>query len=179
MRLSPLPIGGGSILLEGEDVLAAGKARLRELRGGRMSMIFQEPMTALNPVHRVGEQVIELLRAHKWKGNWVSPEERVQQLFADVQLPDPGRLMNAYPHQLSGGQRQRVMIAMALAMEPALLIADEPTTALDVTTQAQILELLREQQSKRGTGVLFITSGERRVGKESVRKCRYRGSPCH
>jgi len=157
MRLSPLPVGGGQILLEGEDVLAAGRSRLRELRGSRMSMIFQEPMTALNPVHRVGEQVIELLRTHRWRGRGVSVEERVQQLFADVQLPDPERLMNAYPHQLSGGQRQRVMIAMALALEPALLIADEPTTALDVTTQAQILELLRELQRKRGTGVLFIT----------------------
>ncbi|WP_341703777.1 ABC transporter ATP-binding protein [Ferrovibrio sp.] len=157
MRLNTLPVSAAQVLLEGEDVLAAGKARLRDLRGSRMSMIFQEPMTALNPVHRVGEQVIELLRTHKWKGRGVSPEERVQQLFADVHLPDPARLMNAYPHQLSGGQRQRVMIAMALALEPALLIADEPTTALDVTTQAQILELLRELQRKRGTGVLFIT----------------------
>jgi peptide/nickel transport system ATP-binding protein len=157
MRLNPLPIGGGAITLEGEDVLAAGKKRLRDLRGSRMSMIFQEPMTALNPVHRVGEQVVELLRTHRWKGRGVSAEERVQQLFADVHLPDPARLMQAYPHQLSGGQRQRVMIAMALALEPALLIADEPTTALDVTTQAQILALLRELQRKRGTGVLFIT----------------------
>ncbi len=157
MGLGALPVVGGEVLLEGENLLAASKTRLRELRGSRMAMIFQEPMTALNPVHRVGEQVAEMLRQHGWKGRGVSIEERVQQLFQDVHLPDPERLAQAFPHQLSGGQRQRVMIAMALALEPALLIADEPTTALDVTTQAQILSLLKELQRKRGTGVLFIT----------------------
>jgi peptide/nickel transport system ATP-binding protein len=157
MGLGALPVVGGEILLEGENLLAASKSRLRQLRGSRMAMIFQEPMTALNPVHRVGDQVAEMLRAHGWKGRGVSIEERVQQLFTDVHLPDPERLAKAFPHQLSGGQRQRVMIAMALALEPALLIADEPTTALDVTTQAQILSLLKELQQKRGTGVLFIT----------------------
>ncbi|WP_430397151.1 ABC transporter ATP-binding protein [Ferrovibrio sp.] len=157
MGLGALPVVGGEILLEGENLLAASKTRLRELRGSRMAMIFQEPMTALNPVHRVGEQVAEMLRQHGWKGHGVSIEERVLQLFQDVHLPDPERLAKAFPHQLSGGQRQRVMIAMALALEPALLIADEPTTALDVTTQAQILSLLKELQRKRGTGVLFIT----------------------
>ncbi|MBP7669840.1 MAG: ABC transporter ATP-binding protein [Ferrovibrio sp.] len=157
MGLGALPVVGGEILLEGENLLAASKTRLRELRGSRMAMIFQEPMTALNPVHRVGEQVAEMLRQHGWKGRGVSIEERVLQLFQDVHLPDPERLAQAFPHQLSGGQRQRVMIAMALALEPALLIADEPTTALDVTTQAQILSLLKELQRKRGTGVLFIT----------------------
>jgi len=157
MGLGALPVVGGEILLEGENLLAASKTRLRELRGSRMAMIFQEPMTALNPVHRVGEQVAEMLHQHGWKGRGVSIEERVLQLFQDVHLPDPERLAQAFPHQLSGGQRQRVMIAMALALEPALLIADEPTTALDVTTQAQILSLLKELQRKRGTGVLFIT----------------------
>ncbi|MCY3879294.1 MAG: ABC transporter ATP-binding protein [Rhodobacteraceae bacterium] len=146
----------GSVRLEGEDLLTLPDKRLRALRGERMSMIFQEPMTALNPVVRVGAQIAEMLEIH----TRLSPTERrarVLAALADVQLPEPERLADCYPHQLSGGQRQRIMIAMALALEPALLIADEPTTALDVTTQARILQLIKDLQSSRGMGVLFIT----------------------
>jgi peptide/nickel transport system ATP-binding protein len=146
----------GSILLEGESILDSAPARLRELRGMRMSMIFQEPMTSLNPVMKVGDQIEEVLQIH----TSLSERERrarVLDIMNAVHLPDPGRIVNAYPHQISGGQRQRIMIASALVLDPALLIADEPTTALDVTTQAQILRLIREMQQRRGTGVLFIT----------------------
>jgi peptide/nickel transport system ATP-binding protein len=149
-----LKITQGSIRLVGEELTRASKARLRALRGSRMSMIFQEPMTALNPVHPVGRQIAEVLRCHNWKGD---AKKRVLDLMADVRLPDPDGIYHAYPHQLSGGQRQRVMIAMALILDPVLLIADEPTTALDVTTQAQILALLKDLRTEHGTGVLFIT----------------------
>lgn len=151
-----LPVSDGRILLEGEDITHAPLSRLRELRATRMSMIFQEPMTALNPVMRCGEQIDEVLRAH----TTLSESERKKKIIAmieEVSLPDPERMFRAFPHQLSGGQRQRIMIAMALVLEPVLLIADEPTTALDVTTQAQILHLISELQRKHGTGVLFIT----------------------
>jgi len=151
-----LPVTEGKILLEGEDITHAPLSRLRELRATRMSMIFQEPMTALNPVMRCGEQIDEVLRAH----TTLSESERKKKILAiieEVALPDPERMFQAFPHQLSGGQRQRIMIAMALVLEPVLLIADEPTTALDVTTQAQILHLISELQRKHGTGVLFIT----------------------
>jgi len=146
----------GSIRLEGEDLLSATPQRLRALRGDRMAMIFQEPMTALNPVLTIGDQIEEVLRIHTELG----PEERrarVIDMMASMRLPDPERIHASYPHQISGGQRQRVMIAAALVLDPALLIADEPTTALDVTTQAQILKLIKELQGRRGTGVLFIT----------------------
>ncbi len=151
-----LTVAGGAIVLEGEDITKAPLDRLRELRAARMSMIFQEPMTALNPVMRCGDQIDEVLRTH----TTLAPGARrakILDIVREVHLPDPARIVASYPHQLSGGQRQRIMIAMALVLEPALLIADEPTTALDVTTQAQILRLVRELQAKHGTGVLFIT----------------------
>ncbi|HRO60482.1 MAG TPA: ABC transporter ATP-binding protein, partial [Burkholderiaceae bacterium] len=151
-----LPVLGGQILLQGEDITHASEARLRELRCVRMSMIFQEPMTALNPVMRCGDQIDEVLRTHT-NLDARARRQRVRQAIEDVGLPDPDRMVDSYPHQLSGGQRQRVMIAMALILEPLLLIADEPTTALDVTTQAQILRLIEALQQRHGTGVLFIT----------------------
>ena len=146
----------GRILLAGEDLLQATPERLRSLRGARMGMIFQEPMTALNPVMTCGAQIDELLVQHRR----MSFDERrtlVLEMFERVRLPDPQGVYSAYPHQISGGQRQRIMIAMALILKPALLIADEPTTALDVTTQAEILRLIRELQRETGTAVLFIT----------------------
>jgi len=151
-----LPVTSGQILLQGEDITHAPLARLRELRATRMSMIFQEPMTALNPVMTCGDQIDEVLRQH----TPMSAEQRrakVLEIVREVLLPDPERIIASYPHQLSGGQRQRIMIAMALVLDPVLLIADEPTTALDVTTQAQILKLVLDLQKRHGTGVLFIT----------------------
>ena len=151
-----LRIETGEILVQGEGTVGASEARLRELRCTRMGMIFQEPMTALNPVMRCGAQIDEVLRRHT-RLSAREREARILEMIGEVHLPDPERMYASFPHQLSGGQRQRIMIAMALIMQPALLIADEPTTALDVTTQAQILKLLREIQRKRGAGVLFIT----------------------
>ncbi|MGH8709230.1 MAG: ATP-binding cassette domain-containing protein, partial [Burkholderiales bacterium] len=151
-----LPVTGGRVLLEGEDITRAPRQRLRELRATRMSMIFQEPMTALNPVMTCGDQIDEVLREH----TQLAPDERrakILDIVREVALPEPERIVASYPHQLSGGQRQRIMIAMALVLEPVLLIADEPTTALDVTTQAQILTLIRDLQQRHGMGVLFIT----------------------
>ena len=151
-----LRITGGSITFEGRDLLTLDERGWRSLRGRSIAMIFQEPMTALNPVMRIGDQIAEMFEAHGLLGA-AERQARVIELAREVGLPDPPSIVRAYPHQLSGGQRQRAMIAMALALEPAVLVADEPTTALDVTTQAQILKLIRDLQRKRGMSVLFIT----------------------
>jgi peptide/nickel transport system ATP-binding protein len=158
MRLLATPPAhhSGQVLLDGTDLLALPDAAMRRVRGERIGMIFQEPMTALNPVLKVGFQVAEGLRLHRAMGRRAARDEAVR-LLAEVGIPAPERRAGEYPHQLSGGMRQRVMIAMALACDPALLIADEPTTALDVTVQAQILDLVRDQRTRRGTAVILIT----------------------
>ena len=147
----------GVIRFEGQDLLRATPAQMRAVRGARIGMVFQEPMTALNPLMRVGEQIAEVLRVHGQAPGFGQLAGRVAPMLEAVGLPEPERMLRAYPHTLSGGQRQRVVIAMALALEPAILIADEPTTALDVTTQMQVLQLIRSIQRRRGMGVLFIT----------------------
>src|SRR5476649_995204 len=147
---------GGSIRLVGEELLADSDRRLRQLRATTMAMIFQEPMTALNPVVPVGRQIDEVLRVHT-DLDARARRIRILEMMEQVRLPEVERIFSSYPHRLSGGQRQRIMIAMALVLEPKLLIADEPTTALDVTTQKQILTLIRDLQKDRGTAVLFIT----------------------
>ena len=160
MGLLPKPAGrvaGGRILLNGEDLLHLPKDAMQRIRGRRISMIFQEPMTALNPVQRVGRQLIEMLRLHGDVGTRRALRERAVELLAEVGIPAPDRRLDDYPHQLSGGMRQRVLIAIALACRPDVLIADEPTTALDVTIQAQILELIERLQQQRGMSVIFIT----------------------
>ena len=146
----------GKILFKGQDILTASEDELRKVRGNDITMIFQEPMTSLNPLHTIEKQIAEILELHKGMSGKAA-RERVIELLTQVGIHDPETRLNAYPHQMSGGQRQRVMIAMALANEPELLIADEPTTALDVTVQAQILELLKELQEKNGLSMLFIT----------------------
>ncbi|MEW6644833.1 MAG: ABC transporter ATP-binding protein [Pseudomonadota bacterium] len=158
MRLLPaeFSVTGGSILLGDEDVLAAAPQRLRQLRGNAMSMIFQEPMTALNPLYTVGDQIGEVLRLHRGLGRTDARTQTLALLKA-VQIPAAEQRVDAFPHQLSGGMRQRVMIAMALACKPKLLIADEPTTALDVTVQAQIFDLLAQLQDDTETAVVLIT----------------------
>jgi peptide/nickel transport system ATP-binding protein len=159
MRLVPDPPGrivGGSAVLEGTDLLGIDEARMRAIRGNRISMIFQEPMTSLNPVMTVGQQITEVIRLHRTMTRKEAWKQAVEMLRL-VRIPVPERRAHEYPHQLSGGMRQRAMIAMALACRPALLIADEPTTALDVTIQAQILALVLELQKELGMGLILIT----------------------
>ena len=159
LRMVPSPpgrISAGRVLLEGEDLLQASRKRIGSIRGKDMAMIFQEPMTSLNPVYTVGNQIVETIRRHEK----LSRDEALAQgieLLRTVQIPAPERRIHEYPHQLSGGMRQRVMIAMSLACNPKVLIADEPTTALDVTVQAQIFDLLKEIQATRGTSIILIT----------------------
>jgi peptide/nickel transport system ATP-binding protein len=159
MRLIPSPparIVSGRIMFDGEDVVALDDARLRALRGNAMAMIYQDPMTTLNPVFSVGEQIAESVRLHRDASRGAALERAVEMLEL-VGIPDPARCAASYPHQLSGGMRQRAVIAMALACHPKLLIADEPTTALDVTIQAQILDLMRRLQQELGTAIILIT----------------------
>ncbi|KAA1052869.1 ABC transporter ATP-binding protein [Azospirillum argentinense] len=158
LGLVPPPgrVTGGTVRLEGRDLLALDEAALRRVRGARISMIFQEPMTALNPVLTVGEQIMEAILEHEPVSRKAA-RERTLALLERVRIPDPERRFAEYPHRLSGGMRQRVMIAMALAGAPAVLVADEPTTALDVTIQAQILSLIDELRREQGTAVVFIT----------------------
>ena len=159
MRLIPENNGKieqGSINFEGHELAQASKLEMQHLRGNRMAMIFQEPMTALNPVYTVGEQIAEVLRLHEGLSRKAAHAKAVSMLDK-VHIPDPEARAACYPHELSGGMRQRVMIAMSLACNPKLLIADEPTTALDVTIQAQVLRLMRQLQEELGTAIIFIT----------------------
>ena len=152
----PGQIVNGRIFFEGQDLLTLSERDMRSVRGARISLIFQEPMTALNPVMRVGDQVAEALTAHSM-ANRTEARRRAVELLDAVRIPDPIRRVRDYPHQLSGGMRQRVMIAIALACRPPLIIADEPTTALDVTIQAQVLDLLRELKERFNLALLLIT----------------------
>ncbi|MDX8476996.1 ABC transporter ATP-binding protein [Mesorhizobium sp. VK24D] len=173
LKLLPYPSAShpsGRILFHGADLLSANEKTLRGVRGNKITMIFQEPMTSLNPLHTIEQQIVEVLKLHQGLGDRQA-RARVLELLTEVGIRDPQKRLDAYPHQLSGGQRQRVMIAMALANEPELLIADEPTTALDVTVQAQILELLAKLKSRKGMSMLFITHDLGIVRKIADRVC--------
>jgi oligopeptide transport system ATP-binding protein len=159
LRLIPYPPGvivGGEIIFKGEDLLQASERRMRQIRGNRIAMVFQEPMTSLNPVLTVGRQMSELLELHR-KMNKKTAREECIRLLQLVGIPDPQRRIKAHPHEFSGGMQQRIMIAMALSCNPELLIADEPTTSLDVTVQAQLLEIIAKLRSDFGTAVILIT----------------------
>jgi len=149
-------INGGSIRFDGMDLLTLPEKDRRAIMGNRMAMIFQEPMTSLNPVYRIGDQIIENLRQHQSISNSAA-RERVVELLTLVRIPNPSERIDSFPHQMSGGQRQRVMIAMALSCEPKLLIADEPTTALDVTVQKEVLDLMADLQKRMGTAIVLIS----------------------
>ncbi len=159
MRLVPNPgrVAAGRVLLDGRDLQALSMSEMRDVRGRDVAMIFQEPMTSLNPVHSIGFQIIEAMRAHDPRAPERELHDRAIEALRRVRIPAAEKRLDDYPHQLSGGMRQRVMIAMALACRPRLLIADEPTTALDVTVQAQILDLLRELQAETGMSIILIT----------------------
>jgi len=160
MRIIPSPPGkitGGKVLFHDEDLVAASDKRMQKIRGNKIAMIFQEPMSALNPVFTVGWQIDESLRLHQKDLNKAQRAKRVLEMLRKVKIPSPEQRVKEYPHQLSGGMRQRVMIAMALACNPEILIADEPTTALDVTIQAQVLRLIADLKSDLGTAVILIT----------------------
>ena len=159
MRLIPTPPGkfeSGRIFFKGQDLLQASEAEMQSIRGNEVSMIFQEPMTSLNPVFTCGNQVVEAIMLHQ-KLDKKAAKELTIKLFEEVQLPTPERIFSTYPHQISGGQKQRVMIAMAMSCQPSVLIADEPTTALDVTVQKTILQLMQNLQKEHDMGIMFIT----------------------
>jgi peptide/nickel transport system ATP-binding protein len=159
LKLLPMPparITGGRVLWQGRDLVPLGREAMRHIRGKEIGIVFQEPMTALNPVYTVGTQIAEVVRAREGLGRRAAAE-RAAELLRLVHIPNPGRRARDYPHQFSGGMRQRVMIAMALACGPKLLIADEPTTALDVTVQAQVLDLIEEMKARLGMAVMLIT----------------------
>src|SRR5712691_6519680 len=173
MKLLPYPAArhpSGTILFKGQELLGLPEHEIRHVRGNDITIIFQEPMTSLNPLHTIEKQISEILELHRGITG-AAAQARIVELLAQVGIPDPVSRLGSYPHQLSGGQRQRVMIAMALANEPDLLIADEPTTALDVTVQAQILKLLKEIQTRLGMSMLFITHDLGIVRKIADRVC--------